>query len=110
MNYCLISIRFVIQPIQSGIVTKKKLLIISISILYCLGSTSQVMNDITRKDLLKSIEYSNPSLISPSAGKTPGFPDRSPGLDVLPGFKNPPPGYGEVPFWLWSGDPLDKDR
>ena len=26
-------------------------------------------------------------------------------------FKAPPPGYGEVPFWWWSGrDPLDKER
>lgn len=89
---------------------KKRLLVISISILYCLSSASQVMNEISRKDLLKSIEYSNPSLISPSGVKAPGFPDRSPGLDVLPGFKNPPSGYGEVPFWWWSGDPLDKDR
>jgi hypothetical protein len=31
-------------------------------------------------------------------------------LDVLPGFINPPKGYGQVPFWWWSGDPLDKDR
>ncbi|MFT7033024.1 MAG: hypothetical protein ACJA2S_001525, partial [Cyclobacteriaceae bacterium] len=23
---------------------------------------------------------------------------------------NPPHGYGEVPFWWWTGDPLDKDR
>ena len=26
-------------------------------------------------------------------------------------FKAPPPGYGEVPFWWWSGrDPLNKER
>ena len=40
----------------------------------------------------------------------PGYPDRSSGLDALPGFKNPPPGYGEVPFWWWTGDNLDVDR
>jgi hypothetical protein len=40
----------------------------------------------------------------------PGYPDRSPELDVRPGFVNPPPGYGEVPFWWWSGDDLDVDR
>ena len=40
----------------------------------------------------------------------PGYPDRSPGLDALAGFKNPPPGYGQVPFWWWSGDVLDEDR
>lgn len=39
-----------------------------------------------------------------------GYPDRSATLDALPGFKNPPPGYGEVPFWWWTGDRLDVDR
>ena len=39
-----------------------------------------------------------------------GIPDRSPDLDVLPGFKKPPPGYGEVPFWWWTGDKLNPDR
>lgn len=89
---------------------KEILIIIAVSVLCSLRVTGQVMNEISRKDLLKSIEYSNPSFITPPAVKAPGFPDRSPGLDVLPGFKNPPPGYGEVPFWWWSGDPLDKDR
>ena len=28
----------------------------------------------------------------------------------MPGFKNPPPGYGQVPFWWWTGDPLDEER
>ena len=40
----------------------------------------------------------------------PGFPDRSPQLDVLPGFKNPPKGYGEVSFYWWIGDTLTKER
>ena len=40
----------------------------------------------------------------------PGYPDRSPDLDALPGFKNPPLGYGEAPFWWWTGDDLDVDR
>ena len=40
-------------------------------------------------------------------------------LDILPanaalnlqeGFYAPPPGFGEVPFWWWTGDPLDKER
>lgn len=39
-----------------------------------------------------------------------GYPSRAPGLDVRPGFKNPPPGYGEVAFYWWLGDPLTKDR
>lgn len=39
-----------------------------------------------------------------------GFPSRAPDLDALPGFVNPPPGYGEVPYWWWTGDPLDRQR
>jgi hypothetical protein len=39
-----------------------------------------------------------------------GFPSREPDLDVLPGFKDPPPGYGEVAFFWWLGDPLTKER
>jgi hypothetical protein len=40
----------------------------------------------------------------------PGYPDRSASLDVLPGFRNPPPGYGEVSFYWWLGDTLTKER
>lgn len=40
----------------------------------------------------------------------PGYPDRSGDLDVLPGFKNPPAGYGEVPFYWWMGDTLTRER
>ncbi len=39
-----------------------------------------------------------------------GYPSRAADLDVLPGFRNPPPGYGQAPFWWWTGDPLDEDR
>ena len=39
-----------------------------------------------------------------------GYPDHSPGLDVLPGFINPPKGYGEVPFYWWQGDTLTRER
>lgn len=39
-----------------------------------------------------------------------GYPSRDADLDALPGFQDPPPGYGEVPFWWWTGDPLDVER
>lgn len=42
--------------------------------------------------------------------KYKGYPDKNPGLDVLPGFVNPPKGYGNVPFYWWNGDVLDKER
>ncbi|MBE6427121.1 MAG: hypothetical protein E7028_00795, partial [Planctomycetaceae bacterium] len=38
-----------------------------------------------------------------------GYPD--PKMTLTPdAFQTPPEGFGEVPFWWWSGDKLDKDR
>ena len=42
--------------------------------------------------------------------KNKGYPERGETLDVLPGFQNPPKGYGNVPFYWWSGDHLTKER
>ncbi len=57
------------------------------------------------------LDFSDPANAVPAPPEgSPGFPSRDPNLDALPGFQNPPPGYGEVPFWWWTGDPLDKDR
>ncbi len=42
--------------------------------------------------------------------KYKGYPDKNPSLDVLPGFVNPPKGYGNVPFFWWNGDVLNKER
>lgn len=39
-----------------------------------------------------------------------GYADRSPSLDVLPGFLNPPKGFGEVSFYWWQGDSLTRER
>src|SRR3989339_784420 len=39
-----------------------------------------------------------------------GYPDRSVSMDVLPGFIDPPKGYGEVPFYWWQGDRLTRKR
>jgi len=44
------------------------------------------------------------------SGLPAGYPDRSPSLDVLPGFINPPKGYGQVPFYWWQGDTLTRER
>lgn len=57
-----------------------------------------------------NIRFSDPDNLSSPPDGALGFPSRDAGLDVLPGFQNPPAGYGEVPFWWWSGDKLDKDR
>jgi len=40
----------------------------------------------------------------------PGFPNRSAVFNVLPGFKHPPKGYGEVSFYWWLGDTLTHER
>lgn len=47
---------------------------------------------------------------APGVVEGKGIPSRDPQLDVLPGFKTPPPGYGEVPYWWWTGDTLDPER
>ena len=39
-----------------------------------------------------------------------GYPANSSDFDVLPGFQNPPKGYGNVPFYWWIGDTLTKER
>ncbi len=54
--------------------------------------------------------FSDPALVPPPPAHAIGFPSRAPDLDVLPGFRSPPPGYGEVAFYWWLGDPLTKER
>ena len=39
-----------------------------------------------------------------------GQPNRSTSLDILPGFINPPKGYGDVPFYWWIGDTLTREH
>ncbi len=52
--------------------------------------------------------YGNIGFSQPDLPK--GYPDRSNSLDVLPGFIDPPQGYGEVPFYWWQGDTLTRER
>ena len=42
--------------------------------------------------------------------KSVGKPNRPANFDALPGVKNPPKGYGEVPFYWWMGDTLTKEH
>ncbi len=39
-----------------------------------------------------------------------GFPKPDAADTLRESFVTPPPGYGEVPFWWWTGDKLDKRR
>ncbi|MEI6423509.1 MAG: glycosyl hydrolase, partial [Lentisphaerota bacterium] len=59
---------------------------------------------------MDNLEFSDPANVVPPQEGAVGFPDRSAGFDALPGFKNPPRGYGQVPFYWWIGDPLTKER
>ena len=56
------------------------------------------------------LNFSDPANVTPPPAGAIGFANRSPALDALPGFQNPPPGYGTVPFYWWLGDPLTKQR
>lgn len=80
-------------------------LIIALCTHYC--ALAQIDNNISGYNLL---ELSNPVNLPAPGADAPGYPSRSTEIDVLPGFQNPPDGYGEVPFWWWTGDSLNKDR
>ena len=68
--------------------------------------TAGVLTDVTAGDAKFSDPAGQPA---PPAGAL-GYPSRASDLDVRPGFRNPPSGYGEVPFWWWSGEGLDVER
>ncbi len=52
----------------------------------------------------------DPRTTAQAPAQAAGYPSRDAKLDALPGFRRPPPGYGEVPFWWWTGDALDEQR
>jgi hypothetical protein len=56
------------------------------------------------------LDFGNPANVPPFPARAIGFPSRDPNFDARPGFKSPPPGYGEVAFFWWLGDPLTKER
>ena len=55
-------------------------------------------------------DFSDPARLPPPPAGAAGYPSRDPALDALPGFANPPAGYGEVAFYWWLGDPLTRER
>ena len=56
------------------------------------------------------LSFSDPANVAAPPAHAIGFPSRAADLDALPGFRQPPPGYGEVAFYWWLGDPLTKER
>ncbi len=55
-------------------------------------------------------DWGNPDNLPAPPEHALGYPSRAGDLDVVPGFRTPPAGYGEIPFWWWTGDPLDRER
>lgn len=55
------------------------------------------------------LDLSDPSKLPPAPANAIAYPERAP-QNLLENFQTPPAGYGEVPFWWWSGDRLDKAR
>ncbi|MCE5347480.1 MAG: hypothetical protein LLG13_14500 [Bacteroidales bacterium] len=83
--------------------------------LFCSAFLSSQLLLCAQDESFRGIKQTNIALSDPGYLPLPpanalGFPSRSSDLDVLPGFQDPPAGYGEVPFWWWSGDKLDKNR
>ncbi len=56
------------------------------------------------------LDFSDPVQLPHPPPDASGFPSSNAGVDLQEGFATPPPGYGEVPYWWWTGDPLDKER
>ncbi len=55
------------------------------------------------------LDLSDPSKLPPPPANAIAYPEEAP-QNLLENFQTPPAGYGEVPFWWWSGDRLDKAR
>ncbi len=55
------------------------------------------------------LDLSDPSKLPPAPENAIAYPEQNP-QNLLENFQTPPAGYGEVPFWWWSGDRLDKAR
>ena len=60
------------------------------------------------KLLLIAILTMQPLCIFAQLQKYKGYPQEKP--DIRSEFVNPPKGYGNVPFYWWSGDKLNKER
>jgi hypothetical protein len=56
------------------------------------------------------LAFSDPGNVAKPPAWAVGQANRRADLDVLPGFQQPPAGFGEVPFYWWLGDPLTKER
>lgn len=65
---------------------------------------------LTPRAVAGNLAFSDPANTRPPPAGAVGFAAASADLDALPGFQNPPPGFGVVPFFWWLGDPLTQER
>jgi hypothetical protein len=63
-----------------------------------------------RADAADPLAFSDPANVTTPPSWAVGQANRAADLDALPGFQEPPPGFGVVPFFWWLGDPLTKER
>ena len=87
--------------------SKDRALAITSIVAFLLIATMAVSQSPNRPSTLS---FSDPANVPPPPAQAIGFPSRDPGFDAWPGFQSPPPGYGEVAFFWWLGDPLTKER
>lgn len=83
--------------------------------LVCIALPAALLGSVALLTPAARLQAAEPALADPANVPPPpahaiGFPSRDPHLDALPGFQNPPPGYGEVAFYWWLGDPLTRER
>lgn len=69
-----------------------------------------VLTTLAAAVLAGDLGFSDPANTLPPPAWAVGQAERGPDLDALPGFKQPPRGFGIVPFFWWLGDPLTKER
>ena len=62
------------------------------------------------KSFAAQLAFSDPANVTPAPQGSVGQANRAADLDALPGFRNPPAGFGVVPFYWWLGDPLTRER
>ena len=72
-------------------------------VLLCLCTTALAQTS----DMLR---LADPQALPKPPANAPGYPSSDPNLNLSAGFVRPAPGFGEVPFWWWTGDPLNKER
>lgn len=62
------------------------------------------------EDYVDSLGLGDPAKVRPFIEGATGVPSAKQAAKLYENFKNPPYGYGQVPFYWWVGDSLTKER